>query len=109
MNVTRYSPESQIFLTQSPNGKDMVKHDIKSLYSMANRIIRTRPFCLGLYCGVVSVLVDTDHFIAYQILGWSQGGRFLHIPVLIVSGVMLVGLLAYLGRFIFRMVLRRDK
>ena len=56
-------------------------------------------------CGLVGVLVDLDHFIAYY---WLTGlnGRFLHTPLLIVSGVVFLGCCAYIARLLLRMVLK---
>jgi membrane associated rhomboid family serine protease len=52
---------------------------------------------VGLLCGVVSVLVDLDHIVGHY-LGWN--GRFLHTPLLIVAGVVILSLGAYLGRLL---------
>ena len=47
-------------------------------------------------CGVVGVLIDLDHPLAYYCLHKSNL-RFLHKPILIVSCLVLCGLGAYLG------------
>jgi len=49
---------------------------------------------VGLLCGIVGVLVDLDHVIGHY-LGWDS--HFLHTPLLIVSGAVICGALAYLG------------
>lgn len=49
---------------------------------------------VGLLGGVVGILVDLDHFIAYRI---KHSGRVLHPYLLTVSIVVLCSLLAYLG------------
>jgi len=51
-------------------------------------------FLIGLLCGVIGVLVDLDHVIAYYI---GRSNRFLHTPLLIVSSIVICGALAYLG------------
>lgn len=49
---------------------------------------------VGFLCGVVGVLVDLDHAIAFFT---DRSGRFLHTPLLIVSSTVLCSLIAYLG------------
>ncbi len=55
-------------------------------------------------CGMVGVLVDLDHLIAYYWLT-GLGGRFLHTPLLIVSGAVLLGCCAYITGLLVRLVL----
>ncbi len=63
---------------------------------------------VGLLCGVVGVLVDLDHVISYYLVPqWSD--HFLHTPLLIVSGTITCGLIAYLGRPLIRMVLIKKR
>jgi hypothetical protein len=93
----------------SLDDKAMVgEDDIKPLYDMANNLMSKRTLWIGLCCGCVSVLVDADHFIAYQIFGWASGGRFLHIPLFILVCLMLVGMGAYIRRLHSRMVLKKE-
>ncbi len=62
------------------------------------------PLWVILLCGVLGVLVDIDHPIAhYLIPEWS--GRFLHAPLLIISGVVLCGCCAYCAGLYIRLVL----
>ena len=49
---------------------------------------------VGILCGIIGILIDIDHPISH-LNGWS--GRFLHTPLLTVSGVVLCGLIAYFG------------
>lgn len=52
---------------------------------------------VGLICGVVGVLVDLDHIIAFFT---KHRGRILHPYLLVISFVMLCSLIAYLGRLL---------
>jgi len=61
-----------------------------------NTMLYNALFAFGI-CGLVGVLVDLDHLVAY-FTGWR--GRFFHTPLLIASSLMLVGLGAYLGRLL---------
>ena len=63
------------------------------------------PFWVICVGGVLGVLIDLDHPIAYY---WAPGlnGRFLHTPILIFSGLVLFGLGTYLARLFFGMVLK---
>jgi len=63
------------------------------------------PLWVILLCGVIGVLVDIDHIIAYY---WvrSLDGRFLHTPLLIISCVVLCGCCTYIGGLLLRMVLK---
>ena len=61
-----------------------------------------RTFRIICYCGLISVLVDCDHVIAWAIRYLSKGEtiystRFLHTPILIGSGVVFLYCCAYLG------------
>jgi len=49
---------------------------------------------IGLLCGVVGVLVDLDHVVAFFV---KRGGRIFHPYLLVVSSIGLCGLIAYLG------------
>jgi len=62
------------------------------------------PLWIILLCGLVGILIDIDHPIAYY---WIRDldGRFLHTPLLIASCVVLCGCGAYIGGLLIRMVL----
>lgn len=67
-------------------------------------LLRRSLLAFGI-CGLAGVLIDTDHLISYYLIqGW--GGRFLHLPVFIISSLVLGCLGAYLGRLLYRGVLR---
>jgi len=55
-------------------------------------------------CGSLSVLVDLDHIIKFYLLP-RRDWRFLHLPILIIAGCMLLGALSYLGGLFLGMVL----
>ena len=56
-------------------------------------------------CGIIGILVDLDHLIAYY---WLTGlnGRFLHTPILVISGIVLFGLGSYLTGLLVKLVLK---
>lgn len=73
-----------------------------------------RTFRVGVLCGLVSVLVDFDHAIAWAIRYVSKGEtiystRFLHTPVLIGSGIVFCCCCTYLGRQVCRYILNKHK
>jgi len=72
---------------------------------MVHNILRSKPFRIGLLCGAISLLPDIDHIIAYY---WLKGldGRFLHIPILIWAGTLIVIMCAYLGRLYIKYLLK---
>ena len=62
-------------------------------------IMSHRALFAGLCGGIISVLVDADH------LFW--GTRAWHVPLLVISSLVLCGCGAYLGRLLVRMVLNK--
>ena len=68
--------------------------------------LRSASFLTFWLCGAAGVLVDIDHPIAYYLLQ-EESGRFLHTPILFVSGIVLCCLGTYLGGLFVRLVLRR--
>lgn len=61
---------------------------------------------VGLMCGLVGVLVDLDHIVAYY-AGYPAGsGRVFHEHILIASGIMLCGLIAYLAGLLGKAILK---
>ena len=78
----------------------------------AHTILRSRAFRVGIYGGIVGVLVDVDHIIAHYIpslrtLNPEWPGRCFHTPLLIISGFVIFGMLTYIARLYIGMVLRR--
>ena len=63
------------------------------------------PLWVIVLCGVIGILVDLDHPIAYYWLT-KFNGQFLHTPLLIISCVVLCGCGAYIGGLLIRVVLR---
>ncbi len=80
---------------------------INIFLARANHIVRSRTFLVGVLGGLVGVLVDADHLVAYFIFHWSKfSGRFLHIPIFIVVCIVLICMVAYLARLYLVAVLR---
>lgn len=59
--------------------------------------------CIGIFGGIVGVLVDLDHPISFffQI----ANGRFLHYPLFFIVLFVFFCLCSYMGRLLFIMVL----
>ena len=68
---------------------------------MGYKVFNIPLYVIGL-SGVAGVLVDLDHIIAL-------GGRFLHTPLLIGSGVILIGCCAYITRLHLGSILRNGR
>lgn len=65
-------------------------------------------------CGIVSVLVDIDHPIAWAIQYLSEGEiiystRFLHTPILIWAGTLILIMCAYIGGLYIKYILGKVK
>lgn len=75
------------------------------LYNILHYSLFGIPLWVIGVCGLVGVLIDLDHIIAYY---WATGlnGRFLHTPILIFSGLVLVGLGSYLAGLLVKLVLK---
>jgi len=73
-----------------------------------HHLLRSQSLRIICYCGIAGILVDIDHPIAYY---WLTGldTRFLHIPLLISSSIVLCGCYAYIGGLYVRMVLREKE
>lgn len=56
------------------------------LRSLLGFKVRGVPLFAVCLCGLAGVLVDADHIIAYHT---GLDGRFLHVPFLIISVIML--------------------
>ena len=76
-----------------------------------SRLVRYKmrgvPLWVFACCGLAGVLVDLDHAIAYWFTG--HGSRAAHLPLAVVSGIVLGGGGACIGRSLFKMVLKRKK
>jgi len=68
-------------------------------------LLRSKPFRVGILCGLVSVLPDIDHIISYYWLK-ELDGRFLHTPILIWAGTLIVIMCAYYSGLYIKLVLR---
>jgi hypothetical protein len=52
---------------------------------------------VGIYCGVVGVLVDFDHIIAFILKRDNTDAKILHTPLFIITGIVFIGIIAYIG------------
>lgn len=76
---------------------------------MDNKVLWLALYAFGIG-GVVSVLVDLDHILAYYGFIYTQGmweHRPLHIPLAIIACGVGVCSCAYLGRLAHKVVLRK--
>ena len=64
------------------------------------------PLWVILLCGVLGVLIDLDHPIAYYRLNKSHS-RFLHTPILIISGCIFFISLSCIGGLLYKAVLSK--
>jgi hypothetical protein len=67
--------------------------------------VRGVPLWVIGLCGLAGVLVDSDHLFSYWITG--DATRAAHLPLAIISGLILCGAGAYCGRLYFKLVLKR--
>ena len=63
-------------------------------------------FFVGICGGIVGVLVDFDHPIAF-FLG-IKDGRFFHYSLFFIVFLVFCGLCTYMGRLLFKLVLRKN-
>ncbi len=63
----------------------------------------------GIICGVVGVLVDTDHVIWYLFQDQFSDGRFLHTPLLYGACIVLVAYTACIAVLFIKMVANRSR
>lgn len=65
--------------------------------------------CIFGICGLVSVLLDFDHFIALVIWKYRNpkfaNGRILHTPILIIVSLLICIMGAYLGGLYIKSIL----
>ena len=69
--------------------------------------VRGLPLWVFGCCGLAGVLVDFDHVVAYWIAG--HGSRAAHLPLAVISGLVLCGVGACIGRSLFKLVLNRKR
>ena len=71
---------------------------------MVHHLLRSKPFYIGVMCGAISLLPDIDHIISYY---WLKGldGRFLHTPLLIWAGTLIVIMLSCASGLYIKLVL----
>ncbi len=69
--------------------------------------VRGVPLWIIVICGLAGVLVDLDHLFSYWITGHTS--QQAHIPLAIISCIILCGISAYCGRLYYRMVLNRKR
>ena len=62
----------------------------------------------GILCGVVGVLVDTDHVIWYLFQDLFSDGRFLHTPLLYGACSVLVAYTVCIAVLFIKMVANRS-
>ena len=72
---------------------------------MVHRLLRSKPFYIGVMCGAISLLPDIDHIISYYWLK-ELDGRFLHTPLLIWAGTLIVIMLSCASGLYIKLVLR---
>ena len=75
-------------------------------WSGIDLILNSGPLLTFCLFGVLGVLPDIDHPISFYLLP-GLSGRFLHTPLFILSGCVLIGLFAYFGRLLIWMVLNQ--
>jgi len=75
---------------------------------MVHHLLRSRPFHIGCMCGIISLLPDIDHIISYYWLK-ELDGRFLHTPLLIWAGTLIVIMCSYYSGLYAKLVLKRGK
>ncbi len=73
-----------------------------------------RTFRVICYCGIIGVLVDIDHVIAWAVHYISNGetvlsSRFLHTPLLIGAGTLILIMLSYYSGLYIKYLLKGDK
>ena len=81
--------------------------NVMGIQRFSNNRVRGVPFWVIGICGVAGVLVDIDHLISYWNKGYfTQTG---HIPLAIISCLVLCGVGACVGGLYLKLVLKRLK
>jgi uncharacterized membrane protein YvlD (DUF360 family) len=65
------------------------------------------PLYIGIFGGIISVLIDLDHPITYWLKGTNL--RAAHIPLAIISCIILCSVSTCIGGLFLGMVLRRKR
>lgn len=60
---------------------------------------------VGICCGLVGVLIDLDHVIAYKYGRECTNARLLHKPLGLAAGIIIISCIACIGRLYLRLVL----
>lgn len=81
----------------------MKKNGSMRVFNRINYKMLRVSLLFGICGGIVGVLVDCDHALAY--LFHIQNGRFLHLPLFVCALLVSIGVIAYCGRLYYRMVL----
>ena len=77
------------------------------LDSIVRYKVRNVPLWVIGCCGLAGILVDIDHPITYWLTG--KATRADHIPLAIISCIILCGVSACIGGLYGRLVLRKEK
>jgi hypothetical protein len=77
------------------------------LVSVIHYKVRGVPLWVIGSCGLAGVLVDIDHPISYWITG--KAPRAAHLPLAVISCIVLCCVSAYIGGLYCKLVLRRKK
>ena len=77
------------------------------LDSIVHYKMRNVPLWVIGCCGLAGILVDIDHPITYWLAG--KATRTDHIPLAIISCIILCGVSACIGGLYVRLVLREEK
>lgn len=72
-----------------------------------NYKVRGVPLWIIGSCGLAGILVDLDHPISYPITGYPS--QWLHIPIAVISCIILCSIGAYCGRLYFKLVLTKKR
>ena len=52
---------------------------------------------VGVLCGIVSVLIDLDHVIAFIHKRDCHNARLLHKPLFVIAGIVFFSIITYIG------------
>ena len=75
---------------------------------MVHRLLRSKPFYIICCGGVCGVLPDIDHIISYYWLK-ELDGCFLHTPLLIWAGTLIVIMCSYYSGFYAKYLLNKHR
>ena len=80
------------------------------IHFMGHHMAGNVPLYVGLLGGLCGILVDTDHIIAYYMLGINpaiQTLRIFHPQIFTVSGAIIISLCTYIAGLYLRAILIR--